>query len=150
MYGARFRSDGKLMVTGGDSGLVQVSDVNPWISDFHLAILLSKLNQQTNSAMCSRVIIFIISACQLRKVLKGGIRGVFWLCSDWIFNPIQEGGPKSLPHCCKISRPYLVQVPNYWMWTKTIPQRNCFFFLVKSFKSLNFKVELIKNSHRNS
>lgn len=29
VYGARFRGDGKLMVTGGDSGLVQVSDVNP-------------------------------------------------------------------------------------------------------------------------
>ena len=29
----------------------------------------------------------------------------------------------SLPHLCKISRPYLVQVPNYWTWTKSIPQK---------------------------
>ena len=31
------------------------------------------------------------------------------------------------PNWCKISRPYLVPVPNYWTWTKTTPQK-CFFF----------------------
>ena len=32
-----------------------------------------------------------------------------------------------LTHWCKISRPYLVPVPNYWTWTKTTPQKSvCF------------------------
>ena len=31
-----------------------------------------------------------------------------------------------LPHCCKISRPYLAPVPNYWTWTKSTPQKNWF------------------------
>ena len=32
-----------------------------------------------------------------------------------------------LPYCCKIARPYLVPVPNYWTWTKTNPQKKWFF-----------------------
>ena len=27
------------------------------------------------------------------------------------------------PHLCKFSRQYLVQVTNYWTWTKTTPQK---------------------------
>ena len=33
-----------------------------------------------------------------------------------------------LPHWFKVSRPHLVPVPNYWTWTKSTPQENCFFF----------------------
>ena len=33
-----------------------------------------------------------------------------------------------LPHWCKVSRFYLVPVPNYWTWTKTTPQKICFFW----------------------
>ena len=71
------------------------------------------------------------------------------------FNPIQDGdGGKKVPyqffpltlqtcelsqktfwllvltilsHWYKIWRPYLVLVPNYWTWTKTTPQKKCFF-----------------------
>ena len=33
-----------------------------------------------------------------------------------------------LPHCCKIWRPYLVPVPNYWTWTKATSQKRLFFW----------------------
>ena len=33
-----------------------------------------------------------------------------------------------LPHRCKISKPYLVPVSNYWTWTKTTPQKKWFFW----------------------
>ena len=36
-----------------------------------------------------------------------------------------------LPHLCKNSRPYLVQLPNYWSWTMSPPQ-NKLAFLAKS------------------
>ena len=32
-----------------------------------------------------------------------------------------------LPLWCKMSRPYLVSVPNYWVWTKGTPQKSWFF-----------------------
>ena len=32
-----------------------------------------------------------------------------------------------LPHCRKVSRPYLVPVPNYWTLTKTIPWKGGFY-----------------------
>ena len=61
------------------------------------------------------------------------------------FNPIQDGGEGSsyqffplktfwllvltlLPYWCKISRLYLVPVPNYWTWTKTTLQKKWFFW----------------------
>ena len=31
-----------------------------------------------------------------------------------------------LPHWCKISKPYLVPLLNYWTWTKITPQKSCF------------------------
>ena len=33
-----------------------------------------------------------------------------------------------MPHWCKISRSYLVPVPNYWTWTKTTLQKKWFFW----------------------
>ena len=33
-----------------------------------------------------------------------------------------------LPHWCKISRPCLVPVTNYWIWIQSIPQKSCFFW----------------------
>ena len=32
-----------------------------------------------------------------------------------------------LPYLRKISRRYLMPVPNYWPWTKSAPQKHCFF-----------------------
>ena len=32
------------------------------------------------------------------------------------------------PHSCKIWGPYLVTVSSYWTWTKTIPEKNRFFW----------------------
>ena len=34
----------------------------------------------------------------------------------------------SLSHLCKISRPYLKPVWNYWIWTKSTPQKVTFFW----------------------
>ena len=34
-----------------------------------------------------------------------------------------------LSYMCKTSQSYLVPVPNYWTWTKSNPQKNCFFWL---------------------
>ena len=45
-----------------------------------------------------------------------------------------------LPHWCKISRPYLLPVPNYWTWTKTTPQKKC------SFWSNPYKIEVMITS----
>ena len=49
-----------------------------------------------------------------------------------------------LLHWCKISRPYLVQVPNYWAWTKTTSQKTWFFW------SNSYKIEVMITyfSHR--
>ena len=33
-----------------------------------------------------------------------------------------------LPHWCKISRLYLVPVPDYWIWTKTTRKKKWFFW----------------------
>ena len=50
-----------------------------------------------------------------------------------------------LPHWCKASSLYLVPVPNYWTWTKSIPQKHWFFWSNPS------KIEvMITCSHRNS
>ena len=45
------------------------------------------------------------------------------------------------PHWCKISRPYLVLLPNYWTWTKTTPQKK------KKKKEVNlYKIEFMRTS----
>ena len=46
-----------------------------------------------------------------------------------------------LPHLCRISRPYLVPVPNYETLTKTTPYKKDFFcfFLVKSLKNWGYE-----------
>ena len=45
-----------------------------------------------------------------------------------------------LSHWCKISRSYLVPVPNYWTWTKTTPQKKQFFW------SNPYKIEVMITS----
>ena len=45
-----------------------------------------------------------------------------------------------LPHCHKIPRLYFVSVPNYWTWTKTIPQKKVFFW------SNPYKIEVMISS----
>ena len=42
-----------------------------------------------------------------------------------------------LPHWCKISRPHLVLVLNYWTWAKNIPQKKQFFW------SNHYKIEVM-------
>ena len=42
-----------------------------------------------------------------------------------------------LTHWCKIPRPYLVPLPNYWTWTKTTLQKNWFF------RSNPYKIEVM-------
>ena len=46
-----------------------------------------------------------------------------------------------LPHWCKISRPYLVLVPNHWTWTKGMHPLKKWFF-----RSNRYKVEVIITS----
>ena len=45
-----------------------------------------------------------------------------------------------LSHWCKISRPYLVPVPNHWSWTKTTPQKKWYFW------SNPYKIEVMITS----
>ena len=42
-----------------------------------------------------------------------------------------------LPHWCKTSSLYLVPIPNYWIWTKTTPQKMWFF------RSNLYKIEVV-------
>ena len=54
------------------------------------------------------------------EVQKGSLLvscNTFWLLVSILF-----------PHSRKISGSYLVLKSNYWTWTKTTPQKNCFFF----------------------
>ena len=45
-----------------------------------------------------------------------------------------------LPRWCKISRPYLVSVPNHWTWTKTTPEnKQCFW-------SKPYTIDVVKTS----
>ena len=57
--------------------------------------------------------VFLLSLLQMLELVSK----TFWLLVLTLF-----------PHCCKISRRYLVVLLNYWTWTKTIPQKIWFFW----------------------
>ena len=78
------------------------------------------------------------------------------------FNPIQDRGQKDPPpnflnfgsnsFLCKVSRPYLVLVSNYWIWTKSTPQKNWFFWsdpykIKVMITSLREVLEILKFGH---
>ena len=93
------------------------------------------------------------------------------------FSPTQDGGTKSpslqfspcnfykrrtfwllvltlLPDRCKISRSYLVPVPNYLTWTKTTPQKKYFFwsnpYKIKVMITSLMEMQELPNFHLNT
>ena len=106
------------------------------------------------------VFFFFAGKCYLYRISSNKLSGF------WSFNPIHDRGKRPttsfppvtstnfgfsrknfwllvstlLPHWPKISRPYLVSVPNYWTWTKSTPQKNWFFW------SNPYKIDIMMTS----